>query len=165
MVKMNVYINFDGFPVSVDRYTCSMEMEKHIEVLRKGLTVSEGAVKEIRTAAIEIMATESQVLRIEPPVSVCGDIHGQFYDLMQLFKVGGDVPLTKYLFWGDLVDRGYYSIETFLLLLALKVRYPKSLYLLRGNHETQELTLKYGCARGSTDHLLCGSIARGLLGI
>lgn len=54
---------------------------------------------------------------------MCGDIHGQFYDLKELFKVGGDVPTTNYLFMGDFVDRGFYSVETFLLLLALKVSF------------------------------------------
>jgi serine/threonine-protein phosphatase 4 catalytic subunit len=55
---------------------------------------------------------------------ICGDIHGQFYDLKELFKVGGECPDTNYLFMGDFVDRGFYSVETFLLLLALKVPPP-----------------------------------------
>jgi hypothetical protein len=69
-----------------------------------------------------------------------GDIHGQFYDLMELFQVGGDCPQTNYLFMGDFVDRGFYSVETFLLLLALKVRYPDRITLIRGNHESRQIT-------------------------
>ncbi|KAI5634079.1 calcineurin-like phosphoesterase domain-containing protein [Phthorimaea operculella] len=104
----------------------------------------EAEVKALCAKAREILVEESNVQRVDSPVTVCGDIHGQFYDLKELFKVGGDVPETNYLFMGDFVDRGFYSVETFLLLLALKVRYPDRITLIRGNHESRQITQVYG---------------------
>jgi serine/threonine-protein phosphatase 4 catalytic subunit len=93
---------------------------------------------------MEILMEESNVQRVDAPVTICGDIHGQFYDLKELFKVGAECPDTNYLFLGDFVDRGFYSVETFLLLLALKVRYPDRITLIRGNHESRQITQVYG---------------------
>lgn len=71
--------------------------------------------------AREILMEESNVQRVSSPVTICGDIHGQFFDLKKLFSVGGECPDTNYLFLGDFVDRGFNSVETFVLLVALKV--------------------------------------------
>ena len=71
-------------------------------------------------------------------------VHGQFYDVLELFKKSGELPATKYIFMGDFVDRGYHSVETFSLLMLYKVMYPQYILLLRGNHESRKITEVYG---------------------
>lgn len=81
---------------------------------------------------------------VNSPINVCGDIHGQFFDLLQLFKEGGQIPNNSYIFIGDFVDRGFNSVETIEYLLCLKLKYPDKITLLRGNHECRQITTVYG---------------------
>lgn len=92
----------------------------------------------------EVFAGEPNLLSIEAPVTVVGDIHGQLFDLYEIFRISGEAPETKYLFMGDYVDRGLYSIEVILTLFILKILYPDRVYMLRGNHEDGKICMTYG---------------------
>ena len=94
--------------------------------------------------ARELLAQESNVQEVKCPVTVCGDVHGQFHDLMELFRIGGNSPDTNYLFMGDYVDRGYYSVETVSLLVALKVNTftslgPRPLHLMLRSNDSKHV--------------------------
>jgi len=121
-----------------------LDMDKCIDLLYKGEILPEITVKQICDKLKELLIYESNVLSIPAPVTVVGDVHGQFYDVLELFRIGGRPPDTNYLFLGDYVDRGYYSVETISLLVCLKLRYPKRINLLRGNHESRQITQVYG---------------------
>lgn len=84
------------------------------------------------------------MVHLKAPVTVVGDIHGQFYDLLEIFNIGGFCPDTNYLFLGDYVDRGLFSVETISLLVCLKIRYPTRVHLIRGNHESRSISQSYG---------------------
>lgn len=95
-------------------------------------------------ASREVFLEQPALLRLAGPVTICGDVHGQFYDLLRVFDYGGFPPETNYLFLGDYVDRGKQNLETICLLLAFKVKYPDNFFLLRGNHESDGINRIYG---------------------
>lgn len=94
--------------------------------------------------ARNVFRDQPVLLELEAPLKVCGDVHGQYYDLLRLFEYGGFPPEANYLFLGDYVDRGKQSLETVCLLLAYKVKYPENFFMLRGNHEVSGINRIYG---------------------
>ena len=94
--------------------------------------------------AKQIFSEQPMLIELEAPLKVCGDVHGQYKDLIRLFDYGGFPPEANYLFLGDYVDRGSHNLETICLLLAYKVKYPYNFFLLRGNHEMASVNRIYG---------------------
>jgi serine/threonine-protein phosphatase PPG1 len=142
----------------------SVDLDECIERLYKKELLADSVIEAICAKTKELLMKESNVVQIAAPVTVVGDIHGQFFDLIEIFKIGGFCPDTNYLFLGrsssvlghlsylklterlpgDYVDRGLFSVETISLLVCLKLRYPHRVHLIRGNHESRGVTQSYG---------------------
>lgn len=121
-----------------------MNIDKCISDLKAGKILSEDVLQRCCEKVKELFLEESNVQPVSAPVVICGDIHGQFYDLLELFRIGGEIPDSNYIFVGDFVDRGYNSVETIELLMCYKIKYPSHITLLRGNHESRQITMTYG---------------------
>ncbi|XXQ35363.1 Serine/threonine-protein phosphatase [Plasmodiophora brassicae] len=120
------------------------DLDVWVEQLMRCQCLAEDDLRVLCLRVKALLMEESNVQPVRSPVTVCGDIHGQYFDLLELFRKGGPVPSTRYVFMGDFVDRGHHSVETLQLLLALKARYPDCVTLLRGNHESRQVTQVYG---------------------
>ena len=110
----------------------------------KQVDLKEEEIKFLIDKSLQIIKDQKMLVEIEAPLHVCGDIHGQYYDLLRIFEHCGYPGEYKYLFLGDYVDRGKQSLETICLLLCYKIKYPDKVTLLRGNHESSVTNRIYG---------------------
>jgi serine/threonine-protein phosphatase PP1 catalytic subunit len=112
--------------------------------ITKTVCLKNAEIFAICSAAREVFLNQPALLELAPPVKIVGDIHGQYTDLIRMFEMCGFPPNSNYLFLGDYVDRGKQSLETILLLLCYKLKFPENFFMLRGNHECANVTRVYG---------------------
>lgn len=108
--------------------------------ISKSVCLKNNEIIALCMAARDVFLAQPTLIELSPPVKIVGDVHGQYSDLIRLFEMCGFPPSANYLFLGDYVDRGKQSLETILLLLCYKVKYPENFFLLRGNHECANVT-------------------------
>ena len=110
----------------------------------KQVDLKEEEIKFLIDKSLPIIKEQKMLVELEAPLHVCGDIHGQYYDLLRIFEHCGYPGDYNYLFLGDYVDRGKQSLETVCLLLCYKIKFPEKVTLLRGNHESSVTNRIYG---------------------
>ena len=110
----------------------------------KQVDLKEEEIKFLIDKSLPIIKEQKMLVELEAPLHVCGDIHGQYYDLLRIFEHCGYPGEYNYLFLGDYVDRGKQSLETVCLLMCYKIKYPEKVTLLRGNHESSVTNRIYG---------------------
>jgi serine/threonine-protein phosphatase PP1 catalytic subunit len=106
----------------------------------KAVCLKNAEIQAICMAAREVFLSQPALVELSAPVKIVGDVHGQYSDLIRMFEMCGFPPNSNYLFLGDYVDRGKQSLETILLLLCYKLKFPENFFLLRGNHECANVT-------------------------
>mmetsp|Transcript_23365 Transcript_23365/g.65380 ORF Transcript_23365/g.65380 Transcript_23365/m.65380 type:complete len:307 (+) Transcript_23365:91-1011(+) len=130
--------------LEVDRFQAQLLEARNCRPSGKQDQLKEAEICALCIRSRDIFMEQPMFLELEVPLKVCGDVHGQYSDLLRLFDYGGFPPEANYLFLGDYVDRGKQSLETICLLLVYKVKYPENFFLLRGNHECASITRIYG---------------------
>jgi hypothetical protein len=121
-----------------------LDIDSALRGLERGNEIPERAIILTLNKIKEYLFQESTMLELPAPITICGDIHGQFPDLLELFSISGGPFTQTYLFMGDYVDRGEWSLRTFIYLVLLKLKSPTQIFLLRGNHESREVSQTYG---------------------
>uniref|UniRef100_A0A7E4ZR51 Serine/threonine-protein phosphatase n=1 Tax=Panagrellus redivivus TaxID=6233 RepID=A0A7E4ZR51_PANRE len=135
--------------INIDSIDLPKFIDKHFAKPQPGvhrMNYKAAEVRAIVNAAMKVFASEGTLLEVRAPVIICGDVHGQFNDLLNMLLLLGTPPSTRYLFLGDYVDRGQMSLECIIMLMCYKILYPNCVYLLRGNHECARVNTKYGFA-------------------
>ncbi|KAL2551020.1 Serine/threonine-protein phosphatase PP1 isozyme 4 [Forsythia ovata] len=130
-------------PAILDDIINRLLHSRHTSTVRQ-VQLLESEVRALCTVSREIFLSQPNLLELEAPMKICGNIHGQYGDLLRLFEYGGFPPEVNYLFLGGYVDYGKQSIETICLLLAYKIKYPENFFLLRGNDECASINRIYG---------------------
>lgn len=148
LATMDVDATYEG-PVYKSGEITDEFCKELMEWQRKEKTIAKRYAYEMVFDMIKLLRGLTTLVDIEVPdsgaITVCGDVHGQYYDLMNIFEMNG-LPSedNPYLFNGDFVDRGSFSLEVILLFFAWKLRYPRHMNLARGNHETRNMNKLYG---------------------
>ncbi|RNF07243.1 serine/threonine-protein phosphatase PP1 [Trypanosoma conorhini] len=130
--------------LSAFRQAQGMDSPRHPCATSSQKELSEAEVRYLVMESRLLFMSQPMLVEVVAPVRICGDVHGQYHDLLRLFDLGGYPPEANYLFLGDYVDRGDQSLESICLLLAYKLRFPESFFLLRGNHESSSINRIYG---------------------
>lgn len=128
----------------VDGIISQLIQSKNNKKAGGGINVPQADCIQLCNQVMKILLGQPMLLELGAPIKICGDIHGQFNDLLRLFEYGGFPPESNYLFLGDYVDRGKQSIEVICLLFAYKIKYPENFFILRGNHEASGINRIYG---------------------
>ncbi|KZV95644.1 phospho protein phosphatase PPZ [Exidia glandulosa HHB12029] len=136
--------NDKGRPFDVDDMISRLLEVGYSGKTHKSVCLKNPEITALCQAAREVFLSQPTLIELSPPVKIVGDVHGQYTDLIRLFEMCGFPPAANYLFLGDYVDRGKQSLETILLLLCYKIKYPENFFLLRGNHECANVTRVYG---------------------
>ena len=131
-------------PINIDETIQRLLDAGYAAKRTKNVCLKNSEITQICHKARSIFLSQPSLLELSPPVKIVGDVHGQYGDLLRLFTKCGFPPASNFLFLGDYVDRGKQSLETILLLLCYKIKYPENFFLLRGNHECANVTRVYG---------------------